>query len=72
MITISRSRPSSVVFQRTVLEWKNQLSASGGALSMVDGVFAVPRSKPVPLGVISPQVIATELGKLRSGSSDAE
>ena len=30
MITISRSRPSSVVFQRTVLEWSNQLSASAG------------------------------------------
>ena len=33
MITISRSRPSRLVFHRTVLEWLNQLSASAGALS---------------------------------------
>ena len=32
MMTISRSRPSSVVFQRIVLEWLNQLSANAGAV----------------------------------------
>ena len=41
MITISRSRPPRLVFHRTVLEWLNQLSASGGALS---SMLAVERS----------------------------
>ena len=33
MMMISRSLPSSAVFQRTALEWLNQLSASAGLLS---------------------------------------